>query len=172
MGDCMIKRYFVRTRSLKKGMRIDQNIKDRLDRVLIAKGVYLDEYQIQALQRMGIDGVYVSEGEEDSKDTDKQLSKQMSAIARNNVSKLRTDDPSKVKLSESIKKRVSEGIQFLYNDTESSNFTSTAAGITNNLLKAINDNDAIAVDITELKTSDEYTFKHSVDVATMSMVVA
>lgn len=168
----MIKRYFVRTRSLQKGMRIDQNIKDRLDRVLISKGVCLDEYQIEALRRMGINGVYVLEGEEDSEYTNKQIPKNMSAIARNNISKLRTDDPSKVKLTESIKKRVSEGIQFLYNDTESPNFTSTATGITNNLLKAISDNDAIAVDITELKTSDEYTFKHSVDVATMSMIVA
>ena len=32
--------------------------------------------------------------------------------------------------------------------------------ITNNLMKAINDNAAIAVDINALKTSDEYTFKH------------
>ena len=33
-------------------------------------------------------------------------------------------------------------------------------------------NDAVAVDIGALKISDEYTFKHSVDVATMSMIVA
>ena len=31
---------------------------------------------------------------------------------------------------------------------------------------------AIAIDISALKTSDEYTFKHSVDVATMAMVIA
>ena len=39
-------------------------------------------------------------------------------------------------------------------------------------MNAINSTDAIAVDISALKTSDEYTFKHSVDVATMSMVLA
>ena len=39
-------------------------------------------------------------------------------------------------------------------------------------MTAINDNDAIAIDINALKTSDEYTFKHSVDVATMSMILA
>lgn len=165
----MIKRYFVRIRSLKEGMRIDQNIKDRLDRVLIAKGTYLADYQIEALERMGISGVYVSEGEEDAPNPQE---KPMTAVARKNIAKLRTDDPAKVKLSESIKKRVSEGIQFLYNDTDSPNFTSTSTNITNNLLKAIEDNAAIAVDISVLKTSDEYTFKHSVDVATMSMVVA
>ncbi len=39
-------------------------------------------------------------------------------------------------------------------------------------MKAIDDNEAVAVDISALKVSDEYTFKHSVDVATMSMIVA
>ena len=39
-------------------------------------------------------------------------------------------------------------------------------------MNAINSTDAIAVDISALKTSDEYTFKHSVDVATMSMILA
>lgn len=168
----MIKRYFVRIRSLQEGMRIDQNIKDRLDRVLIAKGTLLADYQIEALERMGISGVYVSEGEEDI-DVSKELqAKQTSAVARKNIAKLHTDDPAKVKLSESIKKRVSEGIQFLYTDTDSPNFTSTSVNITSHLLKAIDDNAAIAVDISALKTSDEYTFKHSVDVATMSMIVA
>ena len=168
----MIKRYFVRTGALQEGMRIDQNIKDRLDRVLIAKGTHLEAYQIEALERMGINGVYVSEGEEDPEEKNALDSKQVSAKARNNISKLRTEDPSRVKLSESIKKRVSEGIQFLYSDTDGPNFTSTSTNVTKNLLKAIDDNDAIAVDITALKTSDEYTFKHSVDVATKSIIVA
>ena len=39
-------------------------------------------------------------------------------------------------------------------------------------MKAISENDAIAVDISTLKVSDEYTFKHSVDVASMSMIIA
>lgn len=81
-------------------------------------------------------------------------------------------DRAKVNLSESVKARVAEGIQYLYNDTESSGFTSTTKNITDDLMKAINNNDALAVDISALKVSDEYTFKHSVDVATMAMIVA
>ena len=38
-------------------------------------------------------------------------------------------------------------------------------------MKAVTENDAIAVDISALKVSDEYTFKHSVDVATMAMII-
>lgn len=166
----MFKRYFVRVSALEAGMRIDQSITDRLDRVLIAKHTILDAYLIESLQKLGINGVYVSEGEEDP--VPDKPDEPTCALARNNISKLRTDDPARVKLSESVKKRVSEGIQYLYNNSSSEQFTATSNNITNNLMKAINDNEAVAVDIHALKTSDEYTFKHSVDVATMSMIIA
>lgn len=166
----MIKRYFVRCKDLKAGMRIDQAIKDRLDRVLIAKYTILNDYQINALTKMGLGGVYISEGEED--ELPKEPEKPLSKMARYNIQKYRTEDPTKVALKESVKKRVSEGIQYLYNNTSSNDFSQASNRITSDLLKAITENDAIAVDINSLKTSDEYTFKHSVDVATMSMIIA
>ncbi len=167
----VIKRYFVRTRSLETGMKIDQSIKDRMDRVLIARGTILDEYLIQSLLKLRIGGVYICEGEEDEP-VPVEEEKPMSPMARNNIAKLRTADPAKVTLSESVKKRVSEGIQYLYNHSEAEDFSNATNSITKDLMKAIHDNDAIAVDITALKASDEYTFKHSVDVATMSMIIA
>ena len=42
----MIKRIYVRTRSLKEGMKIDQAIVDRRGRILIARGAVLDGYLI------------------------------------------------------------------------------------------------------------------------------
>lgn len=48
----------------------------------------------------------------------------------------------------------------------------TTESIADDLMRSIKSNDAIAIDISILKTSDEYTFKHSVDVATISMIVA
>lgn len=168
----MVKRYFVRTRSLTEGMKLDQTIKDRMDRILIARGTLLNEYSIQRLHELGIGGVYIAEGEDEPVRQIQEAPKPLSAVAQNNISKHRCADPSKVRLSESVKKRVSEGIQFLYNNSNSENFADTTNNITKDLVKAINDNDAIAVDINTLKASDEYTFKHSVDVATMSMIIA
>ncbi len=166
----MKKRYFVRCNSLTEGMRIDQSIVDRMDRTLIVRGTILNEYLIESLKKLGIAGVYVSEGEDDPEPEKKE--EELSPVVKNTISKLRTSDPSKVKLSESVKKRVSEGIQYLYSNSSSEQFATTTASITDDLMKAINDNDAIAVDINALKTSDEYTFKHSVDVATMAMIIA
>ena len=39
-------------------------------------------------------------------------------------------------------------------------------------MRALEENDALAVDVGALKVSDEYTFKHSVDVASMGMIIA
>lgn len=166
----MVKRYYVRTDSLKEGMRIDQVIKDRMDRTLIARGTYLDAYLIEGIRKRKIHGVYIREGEEDPEAEKPETP--LPSFVRHNIEKHRTDDPAKVTLSESVKKRVSEGIQFLYNNSNSEQFTDTSNKITNDLMKAINDNDSLAVDISALKTSDEYTFKHSVDVATISMIIA
>lgn len=166
----MIKRYFVRTSSLKEGMRIGQNIKDRMDRTLIARGTPLDTYLIEGLAKRGVTGVYIQEGEEDPEPAKPDIT--LPPLVRHNIEKSRVDDPRKVKLSESVKKRVSEGIQYLYNNSDSPEFATTSTKITNDLMKAIDDNEALAVDISTLKTSDEYTFKHSVDVATMSMIIA
>ncbi len=166
----MIKRYFVRTSALKEGMRIGQSIKDRMDRTLIARGTPLDAFMIESLAKRGVNGVYIQEGEEDPEPEVKE--ENLPPIVRHNIEKYRREDPAKVRLSASVKKRVSEGIQYLYSNTDSPEFTSTSGKITNDLMKAINDNDALAVDISTLKTSDEYTFKHSVDVATMSMIIA
>lgn len=162
----MVKRTYVRTRSLREGMKIDQAIIDRHGRTLIARGAVLDEYLIDSLLKLGVTSVYIREGEEDPEE------EKIAPQVRETIEELRVEDQSKVKLSESVKKRVAEGIQYLYSNTDSQDFTDTTNNITNELMRAITDNDAIAVDIGALKVSDEYTFKHSVDVATIAMIIA
>lgn len=166
-GAALIKRIFIRTKALKEGMILDQVIKDRMDRVLIARYTPLNEYLIESLKKLGISGVYIQQGEEEPEEEVVVEPRIMATIER-----LKVEDPSKVQLSESVKKRVAEGMQYLYNNTSSDTFAETTNSIANDLMKAIKDNDALAVDISALKVSDEYTFKHSVDVATMAMIVA
>lgn len=162
----MKKRKFMRMRSVTEGMRIDQNVLDKTGRTLIAKGTYLDDFMIDALLKKGVTGIYTSEGEDEPDEENIPIE------TREKIEKLTVKDPVKVKLSESVKKRVSEGIQYLYNNTSSENFTSASRNIADDLMKTVLENDSIAFDIGALKVSDEYTFKHSVDVATMAMVIA
>lgn len=162
----MVKRFFVRTRSLKNGMKIDQKVVDKRGRTLIAQNTVLDDFLIDSLEKLGVTGIYVREGEEDPEDKD------VAPETLEKIEKLKVADREKVNLSESVKKRVAEGVQYLYSNTSSESFLDTTNNITSDLMKAITDNDAIAVDISALKVSDEYTFKHSVDVATMAMIIA
>lgn len=164
----MVKRFYVRTTSLKSGMRIDQRIIDGRGRILIERNAELNDYLIQSLLKLGVPGIYIREGEEDPEEEEKRIA----PGTLEKIEKLKVEDRARVNLSESVKKRVSEGIQYLYYNTDSDHFISATNNVTSDLMKAITDNDAIAVDITALKVSDEYTFKHSVDVATMAMIIA
>ncbi|MGN0415617.1 MAG: HD-GYP domain-containing protein [Agathobacter sp.] len=164
----MLKRKYMRTRQLRPGMKLDHPVVDRLGRNLVARGAELDQYMIDSLIQMGIMTVYIQSNEDD--EPDKPLV--VSAEAKRKIAQLRTEDPAKVSLSASVRKRVAEGIQFIYNSPDSKEATQATTSIATELLNAINSNDAIALDISALKTSDEYTFKHSVDVATIAMIVA
>lgn len=156
-------------------MKIDQSIVDKTGRALICRGTILDEYMIASMQKLGVTGVYIGEGE-DEDEVAKAMAKEeeekkIPAPIRHTIEKLTVEDRAKVALKQSVKKRVSEGIQYLFDNTGSDDFTNATNSIANDLMRAIQENDAIAVDIDALKVSDEYTFKHSVDVATMAMVV-
>ncbi len=164
----MIKRKYMRTRQLKPGMKVDQTIVDRMGRNLVSRGAVLDEYIISSMLKLGIMSVYIQDGEYEPEDPEKL----MSPAAKKQIEKLRTEDRSKVTLSNSVRKRVAEGIQYIYSNADDEHLADTTDSIASELMNAIESNDAIAIDISELKTSDEYTFKHSVDVATISMILA
>jgi len=166
----MVRRYFVPTRLLQEGMKIDQSIIDGTNRVLIARGAILDDFMIKGLLKLGISGVYVREGEEEVVESSED--EPIAQETLKTIEKLRVEDRKSVNISESVRARVAEGITYLYSNTDSEHLADTTKDITNDLMKAIDENDAIAVDISALKVSDEYTFKHSVDVATMAMIVA
>jgi len=148
-------------------MRIDQSIVDRTGRAMIEKGAYLDDFQIEYLLTKGVGGIYIQEGNPDNEELELQIPQYTKEV----IEKVRVEDRAKVNISESVRKRVGEGVQFLYSNTDSENFVEATENVTDELMKAIFDNDAVAVDIGILKVSDEYTFKHSVDVATMSMII-
>lgn len=165
-----VKRKFISTRLLKEGMKIDQAIVDSTGRSLIEKGAYLDDFHIEYLQGKGIGGIYIQEGEPDPEELN-ELEMQIPQFTKEVIEKNRVEDRAKVQLTESVRKRVGEGIQYLYHNTDSENFSEATNNVANELMKTIVDNDAVAVDISMLKVSDEYTFKHSVDVATMAMII-
>lgn len=162
-----ITRRLVSTRVLKEGMKIDQAIIDGTGRALIEKGVYLDDFQIEYLKTKGIGSIYIAEGEVDPD----ELELQIPQYTRDLIAKSRVADKPKAKLSESVKKQVCEGVQNLFANPAAADFTDSSVNTATNLMNSVLADDAVAVDLGMLKVSDEYTFKHSVDVAAMSVVI-
>lgn len=164
----MVKRRLVSTRTLKTGMKIDQAIVDSRGREMIARGAVLDDFQIEYLREHGVAGIFVSEGEPEEVS---ELERNLPIYTRQLIEKSRVEDRSKVRLNQEVCKRVGEGIQFLFHNTQDTGFVETTTNISNELVNAISGSNAVAIDINLIKVSDEYTFKHSVDVATMAMVI-
>ncbi|MBR1876423.1 MAG: HD-GYP domain-containing protein [Lachnospiraceae bacterium] len=148
-------------------MKIDQALVDTTGRTLIEKGAYLDDFQIEYLQEKGIGGIYVAEGEADPE----ELEMSIPQYTRDLIQKERKEDRAKVKLNKEVIERVGQGVQYLFDNSESDNLAEATNNVSSELIKVISDSDAVAVDINLIKVSDEYTFKHSVDVATMAMII-
>ena len=151
----MIRRKYVPLRIVQSGMMIDQAIIDRAGRVLIARRTRLEDFHIDALKKMGVTGIYTCEGTEDVKPADADKPQELPEPLQKKYEQVKVKDPAKVQISESVRSRVAQGVQYLYQDTQSPDFTNASRSITDDLLRAIEDNDAVAVDIGALKISDE-----------------
>ncbi len=154
------------TRALQPGMKVNNPILDEAGQVLIEKGVFLDDFQIGRLLQRGIMRVYITEGEPDEYDN-----MYVPQFAKEQIEKNRKPDKKKVELSQAVKERVGKGIEYLFTNTKDANLAESSNNVAGELVSTILDSDAVAVDIDMLKVSDEYTFKHSVDVAAMSLII-
>lgn len=158
----------VSTSQLQKGMRIGQQVCDAYGHVLIERGARLEDHYIEYLTEHGINSILVADGSGIIEDEEPP---KLSEAAMRTVEKTRVDDPATIRLSEDVKKQVGEGVSYLFNHTDSKGFVEAADNVSKELVKAITESDAVAIDISQLKTSDEYTFKHSVDVASLAMII-
>lgn len=83
------------------------------------------------------------------------------------------DEQDKIfKLSNSIKSRTLESVELMYNGSSKEDIQKSAITITNTLVSSLDYSKAVSISLDSLKVSDEYTFKHCVDVGAMSMVIA
>lgn len=81
-------------------------------------------------------------------------------------------DDSIAVLDEQVKHRIESSIVGIFDNVECADETvSLANDISNTLVNDVLQKDGVGVNLESLKISDEYTFKHSVDVAAMSIAL-
>ncbi|MEE8836350.1 MAG: HD domain-containing phosphohydrolase [Eubacteriales bacterium] len=154
---------------VKPGMICMKGIEDRLGRMLVQNGAVLNSYVIERLKQYGVTFLEVRKpGYEDVK----PVKKRMSSRAQKAVRTERKPDPPKVQLDHQVKERISRGVELMYSQGTPEVLFNVSSEIADDLLNAIDANDAVALNLMELETSDEYTFNHCVDVATISMITA
>lgn len=154
---------------VKPGMICMKGIEDRLGRMLVQNGAVLNSYVIERLKQYGVTFLEVRKpGYEDVK----PVKKRMSSRAQKAVRTERKPDPPKVQLDHQVKERISRGVELMYSQGTPEVLFNVSSEIADDLLNAIDANDAVTLNLMELETSDEYTFNHCVDVATISMITA
>ncbi|SDB07164.1 HD-GYP domain, c-di-GMP phosphodiesterase class II (or its inactivated variant) [Eubacterium oxidoreducens] len=81
-------------------------------------------------------------------------------------------EPQVFDLADDVKKRALLGVEYMYSGAKPDEIVDIANDITKEMLSTLGENEDVNISLEMLKVSDEYTFKHSVDVGAMAMLVA
>jgi len=81
------------------------------------------------------------------------------------------EDEKIVVLSEEVKKSAVDAIDFLYSTTDIEEGVDKVEDLSHTLVDIIAADDNVGISLDRLKCSDEYTFKHSLDVAAIAIMV-
>lgn len=74
-------------------------------------------------------------------------------------------------LSDDVKERASASLSYIYSSPGMEETVDTSVELADEIGKLIMDSDDLSINLKELKISDDYSFKHSVDVATMAALL-
>ncbi len=84
-----------------------------------------------------------------------------------------TEEQDKMfKLSQSIKERTLASVELMYSGDDPETLSNSAMSAASEILQSLDHNKSVVFSVDALKVSDEYTFKHCVDVGAISMIVA
>lgn len=159
----MAARKYINVENLAPGMILDQSIHDRRGRTMIEKGIFLGPYQIRYLQEKGYRGVYIYDPREESNPLPKRVARV--------IQRYRVPDRPCITLSDATREELGSSIKSIFDNTSSEYFSDYASNISDKIEKSVLSNDAVAVDISTIRASDQYTFRHSVDVGVLSLMI-
>lgn len=82
------------------------------------------------------------------------------------------EEDNALSLDADIKERALQGVEYMYANPTSDSSVTAAKDVSSMLLDVTHNSSAVNISLNSLKVSDDYTFKHCVDVATMGILVA
>lgn len=140
------------------GSYIEKDLLSSKNVLLIPKGTKVTDKVYRALQRYMGKILVEIEADDDTK-------------IEYTAEKLEEDDKI-FKLSDSIKKRTLENAELMYSGDNKDTIIKSALQITDAIMQGLEYSKSALISLDALKVTDEYTFKHCVDVGAMAMLIA
>jgi len=134
--------------SVTPGMVNARNILNSQGKILLAKGIVLNDFYINRLKGLGIDSVFVLDGITD-------------------------DFQVPEVISEETRVRTVKGVKEVFSNLASDRSVDSKAvsGMVNSLIDEILVNSGTLIQISEIRAFDDYTFYHSVNVCVLSLMI-
>lgn len=136
----------------KSGSFLAKTIFDNDGRILLRKGFKLKDNIIIKLKKNGISQIYI----------------------KDQYSNIEIDDTIKPALrqkSVTLLKNVFENIHLIDENTTKEKYLKSINSISEDILNDILSNDNILISLIDIKTMDNYTYQHSINVAVMSVII-
>ncbi|AOT71780.1 HD-GYP domain-containing protein [Geosporobacter ferrireducens] len=132
---------------IKQGMMVAKNIYDEEGQILLSSGMPLKQSYIEKLKDAGIDEIYIMSEEKENTILQDVISEQ----ARVEAKKLVRETMEKVSVGQALQ-------------------TEKVLAMVNDLLEELLSQKDILLNLSEIRTVDEYTFGHSVNVSVLSII--
>ncbi|NPV91365.1 MAG: HD-GYP domain-containing protein [Firmicutes bacterium] len=134
--------------SVTPGMINARNIFNAQGKILLAKGIVLNDFYINRLKGMGIESIFVLDGITDD-------------LAIPEV------------ISEETRVKTVRGVKEVFNNiaTDRSVDSKAISGLVGSLVDEILTNSGTLIQISEIRAFDDYTFYHSVNVCVLSLLI-
>jgi putative nucleotidyltransferase with HDIG domain len=156
---------YINVKDLRSGMVLSDTVKDVNQRMLLGKGTVLTRSLIQVIRQSSLKEIPIG-------DPPTPTLPEVSPKARRNLRTYRMNDPEVIHFTHDVRSRIMDGVRTLYTEDDVENCEKTAYAISEELLGAMDINEAVAINVAEFKICDEYTYRHCVEVAAISMVIA
>jgi HD-GYP domain-containing protein (c-di-GMP phosphodiesterase class II) len=157
---------FVPINCVKQGSYLAKTIYDNEGRVMLAKGIELSESLIRRVKNIGIHSLYIID--EYSENEIEDIIKP--EIRQKAISSIKTTFETFQKHNEFLIQNSRSSNERLYNSKKQENLKAAIAA-SKLILDEIIDQRNVMINLVDIKSMDNYTYQHSVNVAVLSLIL-
>lgn len=138
---------FVPAKILREGMVLGKSLYDHSHNILLSKGHVLTQGNITRIVELGYQGIYITLNELENEEDVKEL------------------------VSQQLRLKAIDAVTRIFVNDDTSNDQNDLLEIIHEIINQLMNHKALILNLYDLKTYDDYTFQHSVNVTILSLIV-